>query len=484
MKPIPDSIKALSQEPEIDPAVVDSTGIPPMWAHQRETYEFSLERPGVLDYSDPGTGKTRAHLEEFNTLLRSGEVTSLLVLCPKTLIESAWGDDIEEYLPDLDYSMAYARNREEAFNKDCPIFITNIDAVKWLAAQKRKFFERFGPRPMWIVDESTAFKHVTGGPKHRSKAAQNIRGFFPWRRMMSGTPNPNSVLELWNQAYLVDDGERLGTRYYKFRSVVCEPQQNGPRPEHVKWVDKPQIEPVVSHLLRDITIRHDFDDCMDIPENHKVIRRFTPNDKLMKYYREMEERCLLELEKGDVMAVNQGVLANKLLQVASGAVYHADGSYSVLDTQRYELVADLVEARRHSVVFFNWTHQKEQTCKLLDKRGINYAIVDSGVPDAGRARIRREYQQGAYQCILLHPKTGAHGLTLTRGESVIFSSPLHEADLLYQGWRRIARGGQTKVTSTEMVCARGTRDEMVYANTDDKGNRMRSFADLMKTPLR
>ena len=447
-----------------------------LWRNQQQTVDFALERNSVFDMSDPGTGKTRAHLEVFNRRFKAGNTNCLVVLCPKTLMQNAWGNDLDTYYPRLPYALAYANCREQSMNLDVDVYIINSDGVKWLAEQPKKFLRRFSNATL-IVDESTCFKHHT---TPRSKAAATVSNYFKYVTLLTATPNPKSVTELWHQAFLLDRGERLGKSFYQFRNAGCTPVQTGPSPRHVEWRDKADAEEAVSQLLADITIRHQFEDCMDIPKNLEQFIRFDPSKKLLKHYTEMETKAVLELEKGDIIGINAAVVAQKLCQIASGAAYHSDGSYTVLDDTRYQIISDIVEQHPHTVTFFNWSHQKEQLKKWFTKRGISHEVLDSTVSDRRRSEICTAYQRGDLQTILLHPKTGAHGLTLTRGVATIWSSPVHEADFVKQGKYRIYRGGQTKRTYTKKVCAAGTCDEYVYENAGAKGSRMNNLLKILR----
>lgn len=455
-----------------NPRLRPSADVPSPWKHQLQTQNLLRREQRVLDFSDPGTGKTRSALEVFAERRRQGS-KSALVVCPKSLMEPAWGADIRKFTPDMVYICAYAENRENAFGLDVDIYITNTDAVKWLAKKPKSFFNRFDTL---IIDELTAYKHRTSA---RSKALAKIREHFKFREGMTGTPNPNSVTELWHQAFIIDDGKRLGTSFFHFRAQCCSPEQVGPKAEHIRWVDKPGAEEAVAHLLRDITVRHEFDTVMDIPPNYSRSICFTLPKRLKAQYEELEEHAILELENDSVSAVNAAVLHNKLLQLASGAVY-SDTHYQVLDTSRYELLADLIEERKHSITFFNWQHQKEQLSKLLNMRGVSHAIIDGTVPVRKREEIVAGYQAGLYQTVLLHPQTGAHGLTLTRGTAVIWASPIYQADFLKQGIHRIVRGGQTQKTETLFIEASGTLEPAVYQKLNDKTQRMASLLEILK----
>lgn len=443
----------------------------PLWKHQKLTIAKYKKSDRIFDTSDPGTGKTRAHLVAFETRRKKGGGCALVV-APKSLLETAWQDDAVEFAPSLTSSVAYADCRQSAFDVNADIYITNTDAVKWLARQPAKFFAKFDTV---IIDESTTFKHRTS---QRSKALIKIKSHFQYRIMMTGTPNSGTILDVWNQALFLDDGVRLGANFFGFRQSVCVPEQIGPRANMLQWVDKDGAEEAVAGLLADITIRHEFDKCMDIPPNHSYNIKFKPSHKLKAAYDEMELTAILETEKGDITAVNAAVLRNKLLQISSGAVYNGEGGYKLLGTERYELVCDLIQQREHSVVFFNWKHQKVELTKMADKRGIKYEVLDGDTPIKRRKAIVQAYQAGFYDTIFLHPQTGAHGLTLTRGTATIWTSPIYQPDFLKQGLHRIWRGGQKLPTETIMIEAEGTVEHKVFNRLNAKNARMVNLLDL------
>jgi SNF2 family DNA or RNA helicase len=399
----------------------------------------------------------------------------MLVLCPKTLMASAWGNDIEKFAPELTYSLAYAENRLEAFQFETDIVVMNVDGVKWLAKEGKTFLKQFDHL---VIDESTVYKHPTS---QRSKAVRAIAKSFTHRYIMSGTPNPNSVTELWHQLLIVDGGRRLGSSYYGFRNAVQQPTQVGPRPEHQRWDDKPGVTAVVQKMIEDITIRHAFEDVMThVPPNHRDVKEFSLSAKAKKLYDKMENDCILAFEDDVVSAVHAASLRTKLLQIASGAVYSGEDSYQLIDTARYELIADLVESRQHSVVFFNWKHQRDELSKAFDNRDIRFALIDGSVPQRERDQIVSRFQAGEYQTILLHPRTGAHGLTLTAADTTILCSPIYEADLLQQAIHRIYRGNQDRVTNTILIQAKGTVEDAVYERLNKKYEQMTDLLDLMK----
>lgn len=454
---------------------------PPRWQHQDESYSFFSAIDRGFDNSSPGTGKTRVQIEVYRDRPNRGR---WLIVCPKTLMVSAWANDIEKFAPTLTYSIATAENREEAFKQNTDVVIINTDGVKWFtdkanAKKAQAYLKGFTDL---TIDEYTTFKHPTS---QRSKAMRAISKYFKRRFGMSGTPNPNSVTELFFPALIIDDGKRLGTLWSKFRSSVQIPIQIGPRPEHLKWEDKPGAAQAVNELLHDITIRHAFEDVMThVPPNFKHVKEFDLSPRMRKIYDKMESEALVAFEDNtSVNAVHAAALRTKLLQIASGAVYDGgeDSSYKLVDTTRYDLTAELVETVDHAVVFFNWKHQRDYMAKTFAARDISYAIIDGDVPQKQRDQIVEDYQAGKYQVVMLHPKTGAHGLTLTRGTLTIFPSPLYEADLMLQGLQRIYRGDQDQVTNTVFIQARRTVEgSKVYPRLFEKYEGMSDLLTLQQ----
>lgn len=442
-----------------------------LWKHQQQTKNFATKQPRMLDLSDPGTGKTRVHLETWAENHRGRAI----VLAPKTLLETAWLADAMKFLKNPNAVVAYAENRQEAFSQNADLYITNIDGVKWLAKQPKTFWRKFGSNLTLIIDEITAFKHRTSD---RSKALRSIKDHFTYRTGMTGTFTSNTICDAWHQTFIIDDGMRLGRQFFQFRNAVCIPVQVGPKLEHLKWEDKPGAEEAVYGLIKDISVRHKFDECMDIPPNFIHEIDFRMNAKHRRAYEDMQQTAMLFIKNEVVNAVHAASVRTKLLQIASGAVYNDSGRYVLLDTSRYELIADLVEERRHSVVFFNWRHQKAELVKELAKRKISFAVLDGETSQKDRIEIVNAYQEGQYQTLLLHPATGAHGLTLTRGKAVIWCSPIDQADYMKQGIHRIVRGGQTEKTETLFIKATGTIEGKVYARTQDKTDRMMTLMNL------
>lgn len=447
---------------------------PPMYDHQRVMAQWGSERNVVLNTSDPGTGKTRGSLEAYMLRVEAKKARRLLVVAPLSILKTAWGDDIEEFTP-FKFTIAHGdeKKRRAAFGSSSDIVLINHDGVKWVD-KNLDLLEGFTDI---IIDESTAFKNRTA---QRSKAMRRVTARFDHITCLTGTPNPNSITDIWHQVYIMDHGKRLGNRFFQFRNQVCFPEQVGPQPQHVKWNDKPGASEVVSTLLDDINIRFKFEECIDIPTHSVRVLQVDMPPKVLKAYKSMEDDSIVDTKDGVVSAIHAGVRVQKMLQILSGAVYDGEGEIHPIHNDRYALVMQLVQERDHSIVAFNWKHQREALTELADKLGIPYGVIDGSVTARVRAEVVDAFQKGELQTVFCHPASAGHGLTLTRGRSTIWTSPTYNAEHYIQLNRRIYRAGQTRKTETICIAARGTKEEEVYEKLGSKVAKMDDLLGLLQ----
>ena len=444
----------------------DVTTIPAPYAHQKTTTDFIVNTKTCLITSDPGTGKTRAVLDAHAIL---GGKT--LVLAPLSILEAAWGEDINKFQPQIKYGVAYAKNRKQVFeDNENEMVITNFEAVNFLF-KNTHYCEQFDTI---VIDEFTAFKNREA---KRSKNLRKIISHFTNRIAMSGTPNSNTILDVWHPTLLVDDGKRLGTRFYAFRHQVCTPKFNGFANE---WIDKPGIEEAVADKVSDISIRFALSDCIDLPDNivRTVNTKLTPN--IQKQYKTLAEESVLYTKSGTVNAVNAAARVKKLLQLVTGAVYDEDGVVQFVHQERYDIVMTLVNQRAHSLVAFNWKHERDALVELANKEGITYEVIDGTVKAEKRKDIVARFQAGQIKVLFCHPQSASHGLTLTRANTVIWCSPTYNAEHYQQFNQRIYRAGQTQKTETILIQARGTWEPEVYKKLNTKLGRMENLLHILK----
>lgn len=445
--------------------------IPPLWDIQ----QFALQQlratwlageHGALNFSDCGTGKTRTMIEFVQWLRSIGVKSKVLVLGTRTILQTAWGDDIDAYTHgSLTYSVANADKRGASFAKDADFYITNHDAVTWLARpENKKIVDRLGDFILF-ADESTAFKTPTAARTSKALWLSNRARFCV---PMTGTPMPQSILDVWSQAMMADRGKRLGNNYYRFQykymaqqDILVYNPRTGKSQVFKKWVAKEGAEEQVFELLKDICIRFD-SSRLNLPHCEKHFKFVDLPPKAMKEYKRLEKELAIYSEQGAIEANSAASLRTKLLQLCSGSVYDADGTVVQFHKERYELALDLAEEAGQALIAFNFKHERDALVEEAIKRNLLYAVIDGGTSDAMRVRIRDMFQAGTINYVFGHPRSMGHGITMTRGRRIIWCGPTDNGESYYQFNKRIDRGGQTQENDVVMIAARDTRELRAY----------------------
>lgn len=439
--------------------------------HQAAFAKLWADNERVLNFDGCGTGKTLACIHAVKTYWPDARV---LVLAPLSILTPAWAKDIRFGWPETTYAVAAstAAKKRKAFESDAQWVITNHDTVKMI--DKEGYADKFD---VLIVDEGDAFRNRTS---KRSKAINRVAASIGKMTLMTGTPTPNTILDIWHLAFLIDKGERLGKNFFGFRQQVCDPVQIvGAPPGAMKWSDKHGAADHVTLMLSDITSRVALNDVQELPETiYREVNVSLPN-KIRRDYEFLKRESVLALESGEMLtAVHAGSRMQKLLQTLSGGVYNEDGSVVNVHKERYELVLDLVEETDHALVAFNWTHQRDGLIAEAQRRKLNYAVIDGSTPTLERNRIVYQFQQGNIHVVFAHPQSAGHGLTLTAANRIIWASPTYRADLYEQFNHRIVRTGQKRKTEIIHIAAEETVEEEVYAKMF---NKQISMIDLLNT---
>lgn len=444
--------------------------------HQEHMGRFWCEHPRSFNNSDPGTGKTLGTLHGYTL---AADRLRMLVVAPLSILSVSWAADIDKLGAGLRWAIAHGSptKRMKAFESTADIVIINHDGVKWIVDQLEQTPTLLDDFTHLVVDEYTAFKHSSTA---RTKALARITKRFDYVTMLSGTPNANGILNLFMPAFMLDGGERLGSSFFKFRAAVCVPEQVGPEPQHIKWVERPDAVDVVTSQLSDITIRYELDECQDIPPNTVTEFFVDMPPPVMRTYRQFEQDAILADKDGRLVnAINKASLGAKLLQLLTGAVYDENGDIVKVHPHRYQLVLDLVEERKQCVVAFNWSHEREALIHEAEKRKIPWALIDGSVPPGKqRDAMVEKFQSGKARVIFCHPQSSSHGLTLTRGTSTIWCSPTPNGEHYKQFNARIHRAGQTQRTETIRIAANDTREMHIYQNILD--GKLKSLSDCLE----
>lgn len=431
-----------------------------------------------------GLGKTISTLTALNKLMYEElEITSALVVGPKRVIENVWTDEIQKWshINHLTTSLIVGSKKERisALKKKADIYLISRDNIAWLCGE---FGGSSLPFDMLVLDELSSFKN----PKSvRFKALRAVQPSFKRIVGLTGTPAPNSLIDLWSQMYLLDRGERLGKYITRFREDYFRPGLSSGNVVY-KYNLQKGGEELIHDKIKDICISMKTKDYLELPERIDNIIEVKFTEDLQKKYNDFEKEKVLELfenpENPDgeeaVSAVNAAALSNKLLQFANGAVYDEDRKVHNIHDLKIDVVKELVEDLNGEPVLIAWAyrHDLEKLKKALAKYD-PVELKDKGALD--------KWNKGEVKVMLTHPASGGHGLNLQRGGNhVIWFGQTWSLELEQQFNARLHRQGQTKNVIIHKIVASKTIDMDVIAAQENKSRKQNALMDAVKARIK
>ena len=458
---------------------------------QRATASFLTMHSRAYCLNSMGTGKTNAALWAYDYLRRVKQVKRMLVVCPLSTMERTWGDGVFCTFPHLEFAVLHGSRdrRRKLLATDRDIYIINIDGLRTIAADLKQ-------RPdidLIVVDELAMARNQK---TTRWEVLDEICNKQTTRRVwgMTGSPTPNSPTDAWAQCKLVTPKNPLVPKYFShFRDQVMR-QIN-----QFKWVPRPNANDII-HKMMQPAIRFSLDDCTDLPEQTFITREVEMSDDQKKAYRDMVNKLSVEAAGGQILAVNEAVKANKLVQIACGVAYDTNGNIVKIDNKsRIEAVKELIEESEGKVIVFvpltgALEHVAEEVSKmfapahdLVAKRlegkpvlADEVAIVHGATSKNERDEIFRAFQtQPNPRVLVANASTMSHGLTLTAATTIIWYAPVHSNETYEQACARVRRPGQTRTTVIAHI-AGSDIERRVYKRLQEKQSMQGVLLEMMK----
>lgn len=401
------------------------------FAHQKATSEFLVSNRKAFCFNEQGTGKTASVIWAVDYLMQIGVIKRVLVICPLSIMKSAWQNDLFKFAIHRTVTVAYgdAYKRKQLIGLGAEFVIINFDGV---GIVKKEIVN--GGFDLIVVDEASAYKNAqTNRWKDLRDLTKVIKGLW----MLTGTPAAQSPADAYGLAKLVNP-TGVPQFFGMFRDSVML------KISAYRWVPKPTAQHVVHKALQP-AIRFEKADCLDLPPITFVDRDapLTPQQK--KYYRILKKQMLIEASGEEISAVNAAVQINKLLQIAGGAVYSDSGEVIEFDvSNRLNVVQEVIEESSHKVlVFVPFTHTIELLQKHLAKSGITCDVINGSVSVNKRADVVKRFQENPEpKVLIIQPKAASHGLTLTAANTIIWYAPCTSVETYLQANARIDRPGQ------------------------------------------
>ena len=401
------------------------------FAHQKQTAEFILANPKAFCFNEQGTGKTASVIWAVDYLMQRGLVKRVLVVCPLSIMKSAWQGDLFKFAIHRTVAIAYgsAAKRKDIINNGAEFVIINFDGV---GIVKKEIMA--GGFDLIVVDEASAYKNAqTARWKDMRDLNKVIKGLW----MLTGTPAAQSPVDAYGLAKLINPNS-VSPFFGHFKDTVMN------KVSTFRWVPKPNAMSLVHSILQP-AIRFEKAQCLDLPPLTFVERESVMSPQQAKYYNVLKKQMLIEADGEEISAVNAAVQINKLLQIAGGAVYTNTGEVLEFDvSHRLKVVQEVIEESSHKVlVFIPFTHTIELLQKHLNKHGITCDVINGSVSVNQRADIVKRFQeQPEPKVLLIQPKAASHGLTLTAANTIIWYAPCTSVETYLQANARIDRPGQ------------------------------------------
>lgn len=401
------------------------------FAHQKETADFLTRRRKAFCFNEQGTGKTASVIWAADHLMKQGKVNRVLVICPLSIMKSAWQQDLFKFAMHRSCSVAHgdAKQRKKILAAGSQFVIINFDGV---AVVKEEIMN--GGFDLIVVDEANAYKNPQ---TTRWKVLRDVAATAKGLWMLTGTPAAQSPVDAYGLAKLVNP-DNTPKYYGAFRDQVMY------KVTQFKWVAKPGSQTTVHQVLQP-AIRFERSQCLDLPPVTHVDREAPLTPQQAKYYHLLKEKLRVITDGESVTAVNAAVNINKLLQISGGAVYTDTGEVLEFDvSNRLNAVLEVIEEASHKVlVFIPFKHTIDTLNTLLNKHGIQSEIINGDVSVNKRADIVTRFQNNPEpKVLLIQPQAASHGLTLTAANTIIWYAPVTSVETYLQANARINRPGQ------------------------------------------
>lgn len=444
------------------------------YQYQAYATQWIIDRKKSALFLEMGMGKSVSTLTAILELLYDYfEVAKVLVIAPLRVASTTWEEEVEkwDHLKELRISkvLGSEKQRVAALYKKADVYIINRENVTWLV----NWFDADWPFDMVVIDELSSFK---SSKAQRFKSLKKVRPFIKRMVGLTGTPAPNGLIDLWPQIYLLDGGERLGKTVTGYREKYFLPDKRNQMIVYT-WKLKEGAEDAIYGKLSDICVSMKSKDYLELPGRLDNVIPVELTNKAKAQYEVLEKELILSIEEADVLAGSAAVLANKLLQMANGAVYDEDGEVKLVHDEKLKALDELIETAggKPVLIFYGYQHDKDRLLRHLKKLNPRLLQTDQDIKD---------WNQGKVQVLLAHPASAGHGLNLqTGGNIIIWFGLTWSLELYQQANARLWRQGQKQTVVIHHIIAKDTIDERVMKVLEDKDVSQAALIEAVKARM-
>lgn len=444
--------------------------------YQQYCIDRIISDPAVGLFLDMGLGKTVSTLTAIADLKYNRfQISRVLVIAPKKVAEATWQAEVKkwDHLRMLRVStvLGTAARRVRALATPADVYIINRENVTWLV----DYYRNDWPFDMVVIDESSSFKNAQA---KRFKSLRLVRPRIRRIVELTGTPAPNTLIDLWAQVYLLDGGARLGKTITGFRERYFTPDARNAQ-QVFSYKPKREAEQAIRTLIGDICISMKAEDYLSLPDLVCVNVPVALDAHARRAYDRMERDMLLEVDGEEITAETAAALNQKLLQLAGGAVYNGDHAAQPVHRCKIEAFLELVEglSGQHALVFYAFQHERDRLLTALSKTGLRVRVFRD-------SRDAKDWNAGQVDLLLAHPASTAYGLNLQQGGShVVWFGLTWSLELYQQANKRLHRQGQTDRVIVHHLVTQGSVDEDVMAALDGKADTQEALMQSLKARI-
>jgi len=439
--------------------------------HQVLTSSFLTIHQKGFCFNEQGTGKTASAIWASDFLLNKGVINRVLVICPLSIMDSAWRDDLFTFATHRTVSVAYGspEKRKKIISEGADYVIINYDGIGIVLDEIKK-----GGFDLIVVDEATHYKNAQ---TRRWKLLRQLIHDNTWLWMMTGTPAAQNPTDAYGLAKLVNPNA-VPRFFGAFKDMVMF------KVSQFTWKIKPNATDTVFRALQP-AIRFTKDECLDLPPMVYTKRQVELTIQQKKYYKELKTKLVLDITGEQITAINAAVTLNKLLQISAGAVYTDDSEVLEFDIKnRYKVLREVIdESSQKVLVFVPFTHVIDILTNKLRAEGITTDVIRGDVPAYKRTNIFKQFQENVDpQVLVIQPQAASHGVTLTRANTVVWWGPTSSLETYDQANARVHRSGQ-KHKCTVVQLQGSDAERHVYKLLDNRINVHTKFIELYKEIL-
>jgi SNF2 family DNA or RNA helicase len=439
--------------------------------HQKKTSAFLTMNRKSFCFNEQGTGKTASAIWAADYLMKQGKIKRVLVICPLSIMDSAWREDLFTFAPHRSVDIAHgaSKKRKAIIQQGADFVIINYDGVEIVSKEIAE-----GGFDLVVVDEATHYKNTQS---QRWKTLRRLIKDDTWMWMMTGTPAAQSPLDAYGLAKMVNP-DAVPRFFGSFRDMVMR------KITQFRWIVKPEATDLVFNVLQP-AIRFTKEECLDLPDMTYVKRKVELTRQQKKYYDLLRKKLVMTVGGDEVTAINAAVVMNKLLQISAGAVYTDEGDTLEFDIKhRYKVLREVIdESSQKVLIFVPFRHTIDILTDKLRNDGITTEVIRGDVPVNKRTDIFKRFQTtNEPRVLVIQPQSAAHGVTLTAANTVVWWGPTPSLETYAQANARVHRSGQ-KHPCTVVQLQGSAVEQRVYSLLDNRIDVHTKMIDLYKEIL-